>query len=109
MKHAQHRAPREGGVKNTLIALFLLVFLGGLCYALYPVATGVTHEIESRKVVDDFLHTIPANLPSNTASQDFDNHSSIEPTETPYPELLSAMQSYNEAIYAEGQSGLVDA
>lgn len=108
MRYAKHRAPQGNGVKNALIVLFLLVFLGGLVYALYPVMTGAAHEIESRRVVDHFLHTIPANLPANTTSPYQTEYSGEESTETPYPELLAAMQAYNEAIYAEGQSGLVD-
>ena len=39
----------------------------------------------------------------------FDEGSEELSAETPYPELLAAMQEYNERIFAEGQSGLCDA
>ena len=109
MKHGKHRARQAGVAKNVLIALFLMVFLGGLVYALYPVMTGVALMRESRKVAEDFIHTLPANLPSDTASPDGSEDNIIEQPATQYPELLAAMQAYNERIYAEGQSGLVDA
>lgn len=110
MRYAKHRAPQGNGVKNALIVLFLLVFLGGLVYALYPVMTGVALMHESRKVAEDFIHTMPANLaPGSTLSDESDGDSDEQPAETPYPELLAAMQAYNERIFAEGQSGLVDA
>ena len=110
MKHGKHRARQASAAKNVLIALFLMVFLGGLIYALYPVMTGVALMLESRKVAEDFIHTLPANLPpSAKLSDESDSGSDEQQAETPYPELLSAMQAYNERIYAEGQSGLVDA
>ena len=72
--------------------------------------TGVALIQESRRTVEDFIHTLPANLPSGTRSSDEQAGSSGElSAETPYPELLEAMLEYNERIYAEGQSGLTDA
>ena len=109
MKHGKHRARQAGVAKNVLIAFFLMVFLGGLVYALCPVMTGVALMHESRKVAEDFIHTLPANLPSDTASPDGSEDNIIEQPATQYPELLAAMQAYNERIYDEGQSGLVDA
>ena len=110
MKHGKHRARQTSAAKNVLIALFLMVFLGGLVYALYPIMTGVALMHESRKVAEDFIHTMPANLaPGSTLSDESDSGSDEQPAETPYPELLAVMQAYNERIYTEGQSGLVDA
>ena len=110
MKHGKHRAQQASAAKNVLIALLLMVFLGGLIYALYPIMTGLTLMLESRKVAEDFIHTLPANLPlSTTLSDELDTGSDEQPAETPYPELLAAMQAYNERIFAEGQSDLVDA
>ena len=110
MKHGKHRARQASAAKNVLIALFLMVFLGGLVYALHPIITGVALMHESRKVAEDFIHTLPANLPpSAKLSSKSDGGSDEQPAETPYPELLAAMQAYNERIFAEGQSGLVDA
>ena len=110
MKHGKHRARKAGVAKNVLIALFLMVFLGGLIYALYPIMTGMALMHESRKVAEDFIHTLPADLPpSATLSDESNGGSDEQPAETPYPELLAAMRAYNERIYTEGQSGLVDA
>ena len=110
MKHGKHRARQASAAKNVLIALFLMVFLGGLVYALYPIMTGMALMHESRKVAEDFIHTLPANLPpSATLSDESNGGSDEQPAETPYPELLAAMRAYNERIYTEGQSGLVDA
>ena len=110
MKHGKHRAQQASAAKNVLIALLLMVFLGGLIYALYPIMTGLTLMHESRKVTEDFIHPLPANLPLSTKlSDELDNGSDEQPAETSYPELLAAMQAYNERIFAEGQSGLVDA
>lgn len=110
MKPVKHHARQRFAAKNVLIVLFLLVFLGGLIYALYPVMTGVALIHESRRIVEDFIHTLPANLPSDIRSSDEQSDSCGEQAaETPYPELLAAMREYNERIYSEGQSGLTDA
>jgi len=103
----KHHRPSPVG-KNIVIAVFLVIFIGGLCYALYPVMTGVAHQIESRRIIEDFLHTIPAGLlPEDDGDSDEqDNPKQDRPA---YPELLAAMQAYNEQIYAEGQAGLCDA
>ena len=111
MRRGRHSARRSGVGKNIVIVIMIILFLGGLCYALYPVMTGVALMHESQKVVDNFIHTLPANVPSPTFAPTVESDEVIEeqPIETPYPELLAAMQVYNEKIFAEGQSGLVDA
>ena len=110
-KHVgKHGRPATRG-RTILLVAMLVVFLGGLFYALYPVMTGVAHEVESRRVVDHFLHTVAADLSSDADDDETDIEAGAEPTPTPsqYPELLAAMRAYNEKIYAEGQSGLCDA
>lgn len=108
MKHVQHRAKHGSGVKNTVIAIMLVVFLAGLCYALYPVMTGAALMYESRRVTDTFLQSITENTPAEAEETDSLMESEEEQTMIPYPELLAAMQAYNEQIYMEGQSGLCD-
>lgn len=110
MKPVKHHARQRFAAKNVLIVLFLLVFLGGLIYALYPLMTGVALMQESRRTVEIFIHTLPANLPSSIETLDEHNGSSDEQMmETLYPELLASMRVYNERIYSEGQSSLTDA
>lgn len=109
MKLGKHSARTGDIVKNALIILFFIVFLGGLFYAIYPVITGMALIHKSHITVENFIHTIPANLPENTEPPDNAGNESKEPTiETPYPELLAAMKAYNERIFLEGQSNLVD-
>ena len=113
MRRGRHIERRKSGiVKNVVLIVMIVVFLGGLVYALYPVMTGLALVHESRTVSQNFIHTLPANIPSVTPSPEkaeTETAAEITPVETPYPELLAAMQAYNERIYAEGQSGLVDA
>ena len=106
MRRGQHSAARKGIAKNIAITLIALVFLGGLIAALYPVVTGITHEVESHKAVEEFFHILPVDLPEHTEAP-LQSDSADKPL--PFPELLTAMQAYNERIYAEGQSGLIDA
>ena len=98
MKHVQHHAKHRNVGKNIVIIIMLIVFLAGLCYALYPIMTGVTLIRESRMAVANFLQIV-----ADEAAPVADN------TTTPYSKLLAAMQAYNETIYTEGQSGLCDA
>ena len=104
----KHHRPSPVG-RSIVLAVFIIIFLGGLCYALYPVMTCVAHQIESRRVINNFLHTIPANLSSKAETEAVSDDGEAVQSEPAYPELLAAMQAYNERIYTEGQSGLCDA
>ena len=82
-----------------LVAVFVLIFIGGIIYALYPVIAGCYLESQYTKEAETFLyHTSPI-LPS---------HDSYTPG-MEHRDLLQAMQAYNETIYAERQAGLCDA
>ena len=41
MRPGQHSA-RESVTKSIVLIMMIVVFLGGLCYALYPAATGIS-------------------------------------------------------------------
>ena len=112
MRRGRHSARRKGVGKNIVMIIMIAVFLGGLIYALYPIMTGLSLMHETRTVSENFIRTLPANLPSGSDVPDdvsADNDSEEISADTPFPELLAAMRAYNERIYAEGQSGLVDA
>ena len=111
MKRGRHAARRKHVGRTIVLILMIAIFLGGLVYALYPIMTGLTLMHEARTVSENFIRTLPGNQPSATESPSDtgDGVTDELPADTPYPELLAAMQAYNERIYAEGQSGLVDA
>ncbi len=83
--------------KSILLAVMVLILIGGVAYALYPVYTGyfLSHEYVSE--ARDFLRRA---TPAATAP------ASDDPT--PYPDLYAAMQEYNAQIYREAQEGLCD-
>jgi len=112
MRRGSHSARQKGVGKNIALIIAAAIFLDGLFYALYPVMTGLTLMHETRTVSENFIRTLPANLASDqdTSDDTGDNNGSEEiPADASYPELLAAMQAYNERIYNEGQSCLVDA
>lgn len=76
-------------MRKTFLVLAALLAVTGICVMLWPVFTG--HRLQSNAVtaVQEFL--VERNEP-----------------EQQYPELLADLQAYNQRIYAEKQSGLVD-
>ena len=76
-------------MRKTSLVLAALLAVTGICVMLWPVFTG--HRLQSNAVtaVQEFL--VERNEP-----------------EQQYPELLADLQAYNQRIYAEKQSGLVD-
>lgn len=89
------------GFKLILTILFLLMFLAGLAMVLMPKVQEAQMNNEIRKELyfwkDSYQPTTGV------------DESKILETEPIYPDLLSAMAAYNEKIFTEGQSGLVDA
>ena len=76
-------------MRKTSLVLAALLAVAGICVMLWPVFTGYRLQSNAATAVQEFL-----------ADRD-------EP-ERQYPELLSDLQAYNQRIYAEKQSGLVD-
>ena len=76
-------------MRKTSLLLAALLAVAGICVILWPVVTGDRLQSSAATAVQEFL-----------ADRD-------EP-EQQYPELLADLQAYNQRIYAEKQSGLVD-
>ena len=76
-------------MRKTSLVLAALLAVAGICVMLWPVFTGHRLQADTDAAVQEFL-----------ADRD-------EP-ERQYPELLAALQAYNQRIYNEKQSGLVD-
>ena len=76
-------------MRKTSLVLAALLAVAGICVMLWPVFTGHRLQSSATTAVQEFL-----------ADRD-------EP-EQQYPELLADLQAYNQRIYAEKQSGLVD-
>lgn len=92
--------------KKILILFMVLVFLGGLAYALYPTVNGVILTTSAEYAAEVFLSKteIVQALTPTIADPDIP----VE-TEVPYKDLLEVMEVYNEEIYQEKQAGLCDA
>ena len=74
---------------KTSLVLAVLLAVAGICVMLWPVFTG---------------HRLQSNV--TTAVQEF--WAERNEPEQRYPELLADLQTYNQRIYVEKQSGLVD-
>lgn len=76
-------------MRRTSLVLAALLAVAGICVMLWPVFTGYRLQADTDAAVQEFL-----------ADRD-------EP-EQKYPELLAELQAYNQRIYTEKQSGLID-
>ena len=92
-------------VRKIIITIMVLVFLTGLGFFLYPYAQGALIDKEIQENAEDFHSRVEAQpTTGNTSTIIIDP---TKPTEEQlYPELWADMTTYNETIYAEGQSGL---
>ena len=75
-------------MRKTSLALAALLAVAGVCVMLWPVVTGHTLQTNADEAVQNFLEE--------------------RKPEQQYPELLADLQAYNQRIYDEKQSGLVD-
>lgn len=75
-------------MRRTFLVLALLLAVAGVCVMLWPVFTGNRLQTDADEAVQNFLEE--------------------RKPEQQYPELLAALREYNQRIYAEKQSGLVD-
>ena len=76
-------------MRKTSLLLAALLAVAGICVMLWPVVTGQRLQADTDAAVQEFL--VERNEP-----------------EQKYPELLAALQKYNQRIYNEKQSGLAD-
>lgn len=72
-------------MRKTSLVLVVLLAVAGICVMLWPVFTGYRLQANTDEAVQSFLEEREPN---------------------PYPELLAALQAYNQRIYAEKQSDL---
>ena len=75
-------------MRKTPFVLAALLAVAGVCVMLWPVVTGHKLQADTDEAVQNFLEE--------------------RKPEQQYPELLTELQAYNQRIYAEKQSGLVD-
>ena len=75
-------------MRKTSLVLAALLAVAGVCVMLWPVFTGHRLQADTDAAVQSFLEE--------------------RKPEQQYPELLADLQAYNQRIYAEKQSGLVD-
>ncbi len=76
-------------MRRTSLVLALLLAVAGVCVMLWPVFMGHRLQSSAETAVQEFL-------------------AERNETEKLYPELLADLQAYNQRIYVERQSGLVD-
>lgn len=75
-------------MRKTPFVLAALLAVAGICVMLWPVFTGQRLQADTDEAVQSFLEE--------------------RKPEQQYPKLLADLQAYNQRIYAEKQSGLVD-
>ena len=76
-------------MRKTSLVLAALLAAAGICMMLWPMFTGYRLQADTDAAVQEFL------AERNEPEQE-------------YPELLADLQTYNQRIYTEKQSGLVD-
>lgn len=89
-----------------------MVFIAGLSFLLYPYLQGAITDQRIMQEAHKFLEMVETrpmkqeeSIPKETESP----VSNSEKTEAvAYPELLTAMQSYNQQLWEEKQAGLCD-
>ena len=96
--------------RKIVILIMLLVFAAGLGVLLYPSLQGAITDHRIIQEAHEFLEMLET-IPTKPEAETTEPTEPTEPTETEpvlYPELLNAMQSYNQQIWEEKQAGLCD-
>ena len=75
-------------MRKTSLVMAALLAVAGICIMLWPVFSGHRLQADADEAVQNFLEE--------------------RKPEQQYPELLAVLREYNQRIYAEKQSGLVD-
>ena len=96
--------------RKIVILIMLLVFAAGLGIMLYPSLQGAITDHRIIQEAHEFLEMLET-IPTKPEAEATEPTEPTEPIETEpvlYPELLNAMQSYNQQIWEEKQAGLCD-
>ena len=96
--------------RKIVILIMLLIFAAGLGIMLYPSLQGAITDHRIIQEAHEFLEMLET-IPTKPEAEATEPTEPTEPTETEpvlYPELLNAMQSYNQQIWEEKQAGLCD-
>ena len=96
--------------RKIVILIMLLIFAAGLGIMLYPSLQGANTDHRIIQEAHEFLEKLET-IPTKPEAEATEPTEPTEPTETEpvlYPELLNAMQSYNQQIWEEKQAGLCD-
>ena len=96
--------------RKIVILIMLLIFAAGLGIMLYPSLQGAITDHRNIQEAHEFLEKLET-IPTKPEAETTEPTEPTEPTETEpvlYPELLNAMQSYNQQIWEEKQAGLCD-
>lgn len=100
--------------RRIVILLMLMALIAGLGIALYPHFNGWITDYYIHQKAERFLSYVDTapTLPTSTPEPKATEPAPTEPEPTqppvPYPELLEAMQSYNQRIWEQRQVGLCD-
>ena len=96
--------------RKIVILIMLLIFAAGLGIMLYPSLQGAITDHRIVQEAHEFLEMLET-IPTKPEAEATEPTEPTEPIETEpvlYPELLNAMQSYNQQIWEEKQAGLCD-
>ena len=96
--------------RKIVILIMLLIFAAGLGIMLYPSLQGAITDHRIIQEAHEFLEKLET-IPTKPEAEATEPTEPTEPIATEpvlYPELLSAMQRYNQQIWEEKQAGLCD-
>ena len=96
--------------RKIVILIMLLIFAAGLGIMLYPSLQGAITDHRIIQEAHEFLEKLET-IPTKPEAEATEPTEPTEPIGTEpvlYPELLNAMQSYNQQIWEEKQAGLCD-
>lgn len=96
--------------RKIVILIMLLIFAAGLGVLLYPSLQGAITDHRIIQEAHEFLEMLET-IPTKPEAKETEPTEPTDPIETEpilYPELLYAMQSYNQQIWEEKQAGLCD-
>jgi sortase A len=93
--------------RKIVILIMLLIFAAGLGIMLYPSLQGAITDHRIIQEAHEFLEKLET-IPTKPEAEATEPTEPIATEPVLYPELLNAMQSYNQQIWEEKQAGLCD-